>query len=93
MNDEARNTMEEQIAELRTQIDAMSKSLKQRSEEAAEEARTRLNSAASTIKQQGHATVTAIRENPGTATTILSTAGIVGFVLGFLVATCRYENR
>lgn len=91
--DNARQAMEEQIAELRQQIDTMSKSLKQRSEEAAEEARSHLSRAASTIKEQGQATVSAIRENPGTATTILSTAGIVGFVLGFLVASCRNDSR
>ena len=91
--DNARQAMEEQIAELRQQIDMMSQSLKRRSEETAEEARTRLSSAASTIREQGQATVSAIRENPGTATTILSTAGILGFVLGFLVASCRNDTR
>lgn len=91
--DNTRQIMEEQIAELRQQIETLSQSLKQRSEEAAEEARTRLNRAASTIKQQGHATVSAIRENPGTATTILSSAGIAGFILGFLVASCRNDTR
>lgn len=90
--DNARQAMEEQIAELRQQIDMMSQSLKRRSEETAEEARTRLSSAASTIREQGQATVSAIRENPGTATTILSTAGILGFVLGFLVASCRNDT-
>jgi len=91
--DDARKAMEQQIAELRGQIDDLSKSLKQRSEEAAEEARTRLTRAASTIREQGQATVSAIRENPGTATTILSTAGIAGFLLGFLVASCRNDSR
>lgn len=91
--DNARQLIEEQIAELRTQIDVMSKSLKQHSEEAREEARNRLTRAASTIKEQGNATVSAIRENPGTATTILSTAGIAGFVLGFLLASCRNDSR
>ncbi|WOC14955.1 hypothetical protein [Pseudochrobactrum sp. MP213Fo] len=91
--DDARKAMEEQIAELRGQIDTMSKSLKERGEEAAEEARTKLHRATSTIKEQGQATVSAIRENPGTATTILSSAGIAGFVLGFLVASCWNDNR
>lgn len=91
--DNARQAMETQIAELREQIDMISKSLKQHSEEAAAEARTRLTRAASTLKEQGHATATVIREHPGTATTLLSTAGIVGFALGFLVASCRNDTR
>lgn len=38
--------------------------------------------AAQTVRQQGQGAIEAARENPGTATTIVSTAALIGFCIG-----------
>ncbi|MBB3947105.1 ElaB/YqjD/DUF883 family membrane-anchored ribosome-binding protein [Rhizobium skierniewicense] len=98
------DTVENQIAELRSQISSLSKSVSARagvlSEEASEfadEARGRVQrvaqSAAQTVKAQSQNVVEAVKENPGTATSLLTVVGALGFALGYFVATAAQEQK
>lgn len=98
------DTVENQIAELRTQIASLSKSVSARagtlSDDASEfvdEARGRVqrvaHNAAQTVKAQGHNVVEAVRENPGTATSLLTVVGALGFALGYCVANAAQDQK
>lgn len=91
-----RKELEAQIADLRKEITRIGKSLSTRGEELYEDladeasdaydaASRRARGAARQVRRQAHAVSDAIKENPGTAATVLSSAGLVGFVLGILV--------
>jgi ElaB/YqjD/DUF883 family membrane-anchored ribosome-binding protein len=98
------DTVENQIAELRSQISSLSKSVTERagvlSEDASDfvdEARGKVQrvaqSAAQTVKAQGQNVVEAVKENPGTATSLLTVVGALGFALGYFVATAAQEQK
>lgn len=98
------DTVENQIAELRAQISSLSKSVSARagtlSDDASElmdEARGRAqrmaHTAAQTVKAQGHNVVEAVKENPGTATSLLTVVGALGFALGYCVANAAAEQK
>lgn len=98
------DTVENQIAELRAQISSLSKSVSARagtlSDDASEfvdEARGRVQraaqTAAQTVKSQGQNVVEAVRENPGTATSLLTVVGALGFALGYCVANAAAEQK
>jgi gas vesicle protein len=87
------DTIETQIAELRSQIDSLTKSVSARagnfSESAAEvvgDASGRVRKAAQNVREQGYNVVEAVKENPGTATSLLTTVGVIGFALGYFIA-------
>lgn len=97
-------TVENQIAELRAQIASLSKSVSARagvlSDDASEfvdEARGRVqrvaHNAAQTVRAQGHNVVEAVRENPGTATSLLTVVGALGFALGYCVANAAQDQK
>lgn len=84
--------VEDQISELRSQISELSKSvsdragdLGERAQEYADEARSGLRRAASTVREQGANVVEAVRENPGTATSVLTVVGLLGFAIGYCI--------
>ncbi|KAA3514467.1 MULTISPECIES: hypothetical protein [Agrobacterium] len=98
------DTVENQIAELRSQISSLSKSVSARAgtlsndaSEFVDEASGRLQraaqTAAQTVKVQGHNVVEAVKENPGTATSVLTVVGALGFALGYFVATAANEQK
>ena len=98
------DTVENQIAELRSQISSLSKSVSARAgtlsndaSEFVDEASGRLQRAAQvaaqTVKVQGHNVVEAVKENPGTATSVLTVVGALGFALGYFVATAANEQK
>jgi ElaB/YqjD/DUF883 family membrane-anchored ribosome-binding protein len=98
------DTVENQIAELRSQISSLSKSVSARAgtlsndaSELVDEASGRLqraaHTAAQTVKVQGHNVVEAVKENPGTATSVLTVVGALGFALGYFVATAANEQK
>ncbi|WP_448956135.1 DUF883 family protein [Labrys neptuniae] len=95
-SDDVRKELEKQIAELRKEIGALGKSLAdhgaetlERSREAASEAldraKDRTRSSFRQAREQAHLVSDAVKEHPGTAATVLSSAGILGFVLGLFV--------
>lgn len=98
------DTVENQIAELRSQISALSKSVSARagtiSGEASEfvdEARGRVQrvaqNAAQTVRAQSHNVVEAVKENPGTATSVLTVVGALGFALGYFIANSEKDHK
>ncbi|NTJ41955.1 hypothetical protein G6L28_04980 [Agrobacterium larrymoorei] len=97
------DSIENQIAELRTQIASLSKSVSARagviSEDASDyidDAKGRVQrpaqTAAQTVKSQGHNVVEAVKENPGTATSLLTVVGALGFALGYCVANAASQQ-
>ncbi|WP_425647595.1 hypothetical protein [Agrobacterium leguminum] len=93
------DTIENQIAELRSQIASLSKSVSARaegvSEDASEfldEARGRVRKAAHNVRAQGQNVVEAVKENPGTATSLLTIVGALGFVIGYAVGASTQQN-
>ncbi|MEJ8310938.1 hypothetical protein [Agrobacterium larrymoorei] len=98
------DSVENQIAELRSQIASLSKSVSARagslSEEASDfvdEAKGRVQrvaqSAAETVKAQSHNVVEAVKENPATATSVLTVVGALGFALGYFVANASAQHN
>lgn len=98
------DTVENQIAELRSQISSLSKSVSARAgtfsseaSEFADEARGRVQrvaqNAAQTVRAQGHNVVEAVRENPGTATSVLTVVGALGFALGYFIANAEKDHK
>lgn len=97
------DSVENQIAELRSQIASLSKSVSSRagvlSDEASEfvdDAKGRVQraaqTAAQTMKVQGHNVVEAVKENPATATSLLTLVGALGFALGYAVANAANQQ-
>lgn len=93
------DTIENQIAELRSQIASLSKSVSVRAEgvgedasEFLDEARGRVRQAAHNVRAQGQHVVEAVKENPGTATSLLTIVGAIGFAIGYAVGTSTQQN-
>jgi ElaB/YqjD/DUF883 family membrane-anchored ribosome-binding protein len=89
---ESESAVENQITELRSQIAELSRSvsdragnLGDRAQEYADEARGGIRRAASVVKEQGANVVEAVRENPGTATSVLTVVGLLGFAIGYCI--------
>lgn len=90
--DDFQQSAQKQIEELRNELKRVSKTLADRTgewkdyaEDAADEASGRLRQVAQTVRERGHVVAEAVRENPGTATTLFGTAGLVGFLVGLAV--------
>jgi len=93
------DTIENQIAELRSQISSLSKSVSARAEgvgedasEFLDEARGRVRKAASNVRAQGQNVVEAVKENPGTATSLLTIVGALGFAIGYAVGAGTQQS-
>lgn len=93
---DVRKELEAQIADLKKEITRIGKSLSARGEElyddladeasdAYDAATRRARGAAKQVRRQAHAVSEAIKENPGTAATVLSSAGLLGFLVGVVV--------
>lgn len=90
--DDLRAEMETQIADLKKEIAKLSKSLSAKAsdlmddaEDTVEDWKGRANGAVRQMRKQAHVVTEAARENPGTAATLLSSAGLIGFVAGLVV--------
>ena len=91
--DDLRTDMEKQISELKEEVSRLSKSLSERASEALadadevyEDLKDRAGGAARQVRRQARAVSEAAWENPGTAATVVSSAGLIGFVAGLLVS-------
>ena len=96
---EIRSELEKQIGDLKKEVSRLSKSMSTKASEAIddagdliEEAKGRAGGAAKQVRAQAQAVSEAIRENPGTAATVLSSAGIIGFLLGLVVGGMMAGN-
>ena len=56
------------------------------------EARGRVRKAAHNVRAQGQHVVEAAKENPGTATSLLTIVGALGFAIGYAVGTSTQQN-
>lgn len=89
VTDDVRAALEDQISELKKEMKSMSKSLASRASDALDDAddyiedgKGRAARAARQVRDQAHAAVDVARENPGTTTAVLTTVGLMGFVVG-----------
>lgn len=94
--DDVRKEMEKQIAELKGEVSRLTSSLKERGQELYEDVRDdaegyyhdaskRAKRAARQVRDQASAVSDTIRENPGTAATLLSSAGLLGLLIGLVI--------
>jgi|ThiBio_1000_plan_1041568.scaffolds.fasta_scaffold36318_2 ElaB/YqjD/DUF883 family membrane-anchored ribosome-binding protein len=101
--DEVRGALEKQISDLKKEVSALSKSFASRAsdklssardyaEDAYDEANDRAEGTVRQVRHQAQAVAGAIRDNPGTAATVLSSAGIAGFLLGMVVGNLMASN-
>lgn len=98
-----RKELEKQIVDLRKEVSKLSKTVSARTEEiynqardeaeeAYESASRQARSAAKQVRRQAYAVSEAIKDNPGTAATVLSSAGLLGFLLGLVVGQAISGN-
>ncbi|MFT3690332.1 hypothetical protein [Paenirhodobacter sp.] len=91
-SEDIRASMEQQIADLKKEMAKISKSLAARASDMADEAgeafdegKGRARQAVSQVRDQAQVAAGAMRENPGTAATVLSTVGLMGLAVGFVL--------
>ncbi|MCX8995664.1 hypothetical protein NOF55_00910 [Rhizobiaceae bacterium BDR2-2] len=84
--------IEEQIAALREQLSSLTEtvsaqagSLKEKAEDRLEDAKGGIRRAALTVRDNSHQALEAVKENPGTATSLATVAALAGFALGYLL--------
>lgn len=94
--DDIQKALEKQIADLRKEITRINKTVSARGAEIVEDARehasdmydtasTRATRAAQQLRSQAQAVSEVARDNPGTATAVVSVIGLLGFVAGLVV--------
>lgn len=82
---EPRKDLEKQISELREEMESLKESIAERAQGLYSEASRQARGAAKQVRDQAQLVSEAARENPGTAATVLSSAGIIGFLIGLAV--------
>jgi ElaB/YqjD/DUF883 family membrane-anchored ribosome-binding protein len=101
--EELRKDYDKQIADLKKEVRNLTKALAEHSSETYEKARDAADDALTSLKghargavqqarSQAQVVSDTVRENPGTAATVLSSAGIIGFVLGIVVGVAVVGN-
>ncbi|CAM5771704.1 hypothetical protein LMIY3S_03597 [Labrys miyagiensis] len=96
--EDLRKEFEKQIADLKKEVGALSKTLAQRgtdtlertresASDALDRARGQARSSLAQVREQAQLVSDTVKENPGTTATVLSSAGVIGFVLGLIVGT------
>lgn len=90
--DEARKELEKQIADLRAEVESLTDTISDRAQGLYSEASRQARGAAKQVRNQAYLVSEAARENPGTAATVLSSAGILGFLIGLAVGHAMSAN-
>jgi len=95
-----RDDLEKQIANLKKEMSKISKSLASRASDAMDDAedmfedgKGRARQAVDRVRDQASVTVGAMRENPGTTATVLSTVGLLGLAAGMLLSGVLSGDR
>lgn len=99
--DDLRHELETQVSDLRKEITSLAKAMAERGSDGVGRTRSAVFEAADragdTLRQaraQAQRVSEAARENPKTAATLLSSAGVLSFLLGFALASAlRGEDR
>lgn len=96
---DVQKALEKQVAELRSELKRLSRDaaartseLRAGAEEALDDASGRFRQAASAVRERGQAVAEVVRENPGTATTLFGTVGLVGLAVGIAIG-CLISDR
>ena len=99
ITNDIQQALEKQIADMRSELKRLSKSLasqsgdlRERAEDALDDASGRFRNAAQAVRERGQVVAETVRENPGTATTIYGTAGIIGILVGIAIG-CAISDR
>ncbi len=92
--------LEQQVAELRSELkritnslSSQSSDLRGRAEDAFDDAQGRFSHAAQVVRERGQAVADTVKENPGTATTLFGTAGLVGILIGIAIGYSISDRR
>ncbi len=92
--------LEKQIADMRGELKRLSRSLaaqsgefRERAEDAMDDVSGRLRNTAQAVRDRGQVVAETIRENPGTATTLFGTAGILGILIGVAIGCALSDRR
>ncbi len=95
-SEDLRKEFDKQIADLKKEMTTISKVLAERGSDTYERTREAASDAMERAKgqargsfqqarEQARLVTDTVKENPGTAATVLSSAGVIGFVLGLVV--------
>ncbi|MFS2326846.1 hypothetical protein U2P60_15755 [Brucella sp. H1_1004] len=97
---DVQQALEQQVADLRGELKRLSKSLASRSndlrdsaEDAFDDASGRFRHAAQIVRERGQAVAETVKENPGTATTLFGTAGLIGIAIGVAIGCVLSDRR
>ncbi|PIP00192.1 conserved hypothetical protein [uncultured Pleomorphomonas sp.] len=97
---EIRANLEKQIADLKKEMSHINKLLSSRASDAMEDAQEafedgkgRARHAVAQVREQANVAVGAMRDNPGTAATILSTVGLLGLAAGLVLGGIFFDRR
>ncbi|MFD1197053.1 YqjD family protein [Brucella gallinifaecis] len=97
---DVQQALEQQVADLRGELKRLSKSLASRSsdlrdsaEDAFDDASGRFRHAAQLVRERGQAVAETVKENPGTATTLFGTAGLIGLAIGVAIGCILSDRR
>ena len=100
ITNDIQQALENQIADMRGELNRLSKSLasqtgdlRDRAEDAMDDASGRFRQVAQTARERGQVVAEAVRENPGTATTLFGTAGILGILIGVAIGCAMSDRR
>jgi len=90
---ERQQALETQIAQLRREVSKLKQSLAQRAEAMSEEAgdwydaaAERASRATGALRTQAQSVSETVRENPGTVSSAMLVGGLIGFMLGMVMA-------
>ena len=91
--DDMQDDMKKQLADLRSEMDRITRTLGERAGDVAEEASgwyegatEQASRAARELKNRAQSVTETVQENPGTVSTALVLGGMLGFVIGMLAA-------
>lgn len=99
MADDIRSDLEQQVSELRKEMEKISKSLSARVSDAVdqagsvkEEAHQHAAGLVNRVRDQAHAVSDAAREHPGTALTLATSIGMMGLAVGVVIGALCARN-
>ncbi|RWE14096.1 MAG: hypothetical protein EOS23_02615 [Mesorhizobium sp.] len=93
---EAQEAMKKQIAELRREITKINRTLSDRAEQAEgwyDSAAERASRAARQLRSQAHTVTETVQQNPGTISSAMMLGGMLGVVLGIVIAKSSEPER